>query len=90
MFLLLRKLCAFSTHLLNNYWQYPLCTLLVFDSRRHALPVAWIISRSNLKSDVDKWMKILLKRAQSVEPGFRINAFIIDDAALEIDPIRHE
>ncbi|KAJ4887389.1 SWIM zinc finger family protein [Raphanus sativus] len=68
--------------------KYPLCTLLVFDSRRHALPVAWIISRSNLKSDVDKWMKILLKRAQSVEPGFRINAFIIDDAALEIDPIR--
>lgn len=68
--------------------KYPLCTLLVFDSRHHALPVAWIISRSNLKSDVEKWMKILLQRAQSVEPGFRINGFIIDDAAMEIDPIR--
>lgn len=71
-------------------WQYPLCTLLVFDSRHHALPVAWIISRSYLKSDVEKWMKILLQRAQSVEPGFKINGFIIDDAASEIDPIRHE
>lgn len=71
-------------------WQYPLCTLLVFDSRHHALPVAWIISRSYLKSDVEKWMKILLQRAQSVEPGFKINGFIIDDAATEIDPIRHE
>ncbi|CAH8310017.1 unnamed protein product [Eruca vesicaria subsp. sativa] len=68
--------------------KYPLCTLLVFDSRGHALPVAWIISRSNLKSDVEKWMKILLQRAQSVEPGFRINGFIIDDAAMEIEPIR--
>ncbi|KAJ0254585.1 SWIM zinc finger family protein [Hirschfeldia incana] len=68
--------------------KYPLCTLLVFDSRHHALPVAWIISRSNLKSDVDKWMKILLRRAQSVEPGFRISGFIVDDAAMEIDPIR--
>lgn len=34
-------------------------------------------------------MKILLQRAQSVEPGFRINGFIIDDAAMEIDPIRY-
>ncbi|KFK40774.1 hypothetical protein AALP_AA2G039200 [Arabis alpina] len=68
--------------------KYPLCTLLVFDSRHHALPVAWIISRSYLKSDVEKWMKILLQRAQSVEPGFKINGFIIDDAATEIDPIR--
>uniref|UniRef100_A0A1J3I157 SWIM-type domain-containing protein n=1 Tax=Noccaea caerulescens TaxID=107243 RepID=A0A1J3I157_NOCCA len=68
--------------------KYPLCTLLVFDSRHHALPVAWIISRSYLKSDVEKWMKILLQRAQSVEPGFKINGFIVDDAATEIDPIR--
>ncbi|OAP16167.1 hypothetical protein AXX17_AT1G53650 [Arabidopsis thaliana] len=68
--------------------KYPLCTLLVFDSRHHALPVAWIISRSYLKSDVEKWMKILLQRAQSVEPGFKINGFIIDDAATETDPIR--
>lgn len=70
--------------------QYPLCTLLVFDSRQHALPIAWIISRSFSKPDVEKWMKSLLQRARSVEPGFMINGFIIDDAAAEIDPIRHE
>lgn len=35
-------------------------------------------------------MKILLQRAKSVEPSFRINGFIIDDAATEIDPIRYE
>uniref|UniRef100_A0A6N2NCH7 MULE transposase domain-containing protein n=1 Tax=Salix viminalis TaxID=40686 RepID=A0A6N2NCH7_SALVM len=68
--------------------KYPLCTLLVFDSRQHALPVAWIITRSSAKPDVAKWMKALLGRASSVEPGWKISGFLIDDAAAEIDPIR--
>ncbi|KAB2053859.1 hypothetical protein ES319_A12G215300v1 [Gossypium barbadense] len=68
--------------------KYPLCTLLVFDSRQHALPVAWVITRSVAKPDVAKWMKALLDRARSVDPGWKINGFVIDDAAMEIDPIR--
>ncbi|CAL5365582.1 unnamed protein product [Camellia sinensis] len=69
--------------------KYPLCTLLVFDSRQHALPVAWIITRSIAKPDVSKWMKDLLDRVHAVDPGWKINGFLIDDAATEIDPIRH-
>ncbi|XVF52053.1 hypothetical protein PTKIN_Ptkin04bG0234200 [Pterospermum kingtungense] len=69
--------------------KYPLCTLLVFDSRQHALPVAWVITRSVAKPDVAKWMKALLDRARSIEPGWKINGFVIDDAAMEIDPIRN-
>ncbi|XVF11118.1 hypothetical protein REPUB_Repub07fG0241600 [Reevesia pubescens] len=68
--------------------KYPLCTLLVFDSRHHALPVAWIITRSVAKPDVAKWTKALFDRARSIEPGWKINGFVIDDAAMEIDPIR--
>ncbi|KDP32636.1 hypothetical protein JCGZ_13186 [Jatropha curcas] len=68
--------------------KYPLCTLLVFDSRQHALPIAWVITRSFAKPDVSKWMKALLSRASSVEPGWKISGFLIDDAAAEIDPIR--
>ncbi|KAK9948373.1 hypothetical protein M0R45_003953 [Rubus argutus] len=68
--------------------KYPLCTLLVFDSRHHALPVAWIITRSFSKPDVSKWMKALLGRARSVEPGWKASGFLIDDAAAETDPIR--
>ncbi|KAL5564853.1 hypothetical protein UlMin_028017 [Ulmus minor] len=68
--------------------KYPLCTLLVFDSRQHALPVAWIITRSSAKPDVSKWMKALLDRARVVESGWKISGFLIDDAAAEIDPIR--
>lgn len=69
--------------------KYPLCTLLVFDSRQHALPVAWVITRSIAKPDVAKWMKALLDRARSIEPGWKINGFVTDDAAMEIDPIRN-
>ncbi|GFY91288.1 SWIM zinc finger family protein [Actinidia rufa] len=70
--------------------KYPLFTLLVFDSRQHALPVAWVITRSSAKPDVSKWMKALLDRVRAVDPGWMINGFLIDDAAAEIDPIRHE
>ncbi|XP_063948640.1 uncharacterized protein LOC108218732 isoform X2 [Daucus carota subsp. sativus] len=69
--------------------KYPLCTLLVFDSRQHALPVAWIITRSIAKPDVSKWMKALVDRVIAVEPGWKVSGFLIDDAAAEIDPIRH-
>lgn len=68
--------------------KYPLCTLLVFDSRQHALPVAWIITRSIAKLDVSKWMKALVDRVIAVEPGWKVSGFLIDDAAAEIDPIR--
>ncbi|CAL5196516.1 unnamed protein product [Lathyrus oleraceus] len=65
--------------------KYPLFTLLVFDSRQHALPVAWIITRSFAKPDVSKWLKALIDRARSVEPGWKVNGFLIDDAAADID-----
>ncbi|KAL4578918.1 hypothetical protein LXL04_015050 [Taraxacum kok-saghyz] len=68
--------------------KYPLCTLVVFDSRQHALPVAWVISRSVAKSDVCKWMKALLGRVRTVDPTWKVNGFIIDDAAVDTDPIR--
>ncbi|AET02590.2 putative Zinc finger, SWIM-type [Medicago truncatula] len=65
--------------------KYPLFTLLVFDSRQHALPVAWIITRSFAKPDVSKWLKALIDRARSVEPGWKVSGFLIDDAAADID-----
>ncbi|KAL8143611.1 LOW QUALITY PROTEIN: hypothetical protein V2J09_016643 [Rumex salicifolius] len=49
--------------------KYPLSTLLVFDSKQHALPVAWIICRSSAKPDVSKWMKALVNRVHAVDTG---------------------
>ncbi|GMH23098.1 hypothetical protein Nepgr_024941 [Nepenthes gracilis] len=68
--------------------KYPLCTLLVFDSRQHALPVAWVITRSFAKPDVCQWMKALVDRVRAVDTGWKVNGFLIDDAAAEIDPLR--
>ena len=89
-FLAIEKLLERIFMLLFVGLQYPLSTLLVFDSRQHALPVAWVITRSFAKLDVSKWMKALLGRARSVEPGWKVSGFLIDDAAAEIDPIRQE
>ncbi|RZC69461.1 hypothetical protein C5167_032568 [Papaver somniferum] len=70
--------------------KYPLCMLLVFDSRHHALPVAWVITRSFAKQDVSKWTKELVDRARSIDAAWKINAFMVDDAAAEVDPIRQD
>ncbi|XP_072982251.1 uncharacterized protein [Typha latifolia] len=68
--------------------KYPLYTLLAFDSRQHALPVAWIITRSISKQDVAKWMKALTERIHTVDSGWKVCGFIFDDPASELDPIR--
>jgi len=68
--------------------KYPLHTLLVFDSMQHALPVAWIITRSVTKKDTLKWMRALTDRIHSIDSTWRISGFIIDDPATELDPIR--
>ncbi|XP_028766007.1 uncharacterized protein LOC114723924 [Neltuma alba] len=68
--------------------KYPLFTLLVFDSRHHALPVAWVITRSFTKADMSKWLKALIARARSVEPGWNVSGLLIDDAAADIDLLR--
>ncbi|CAI9112760.1 OLC1v1013251C1 [Oldenlandia corymbosa var. corymbosa] len=68
--------------------KYPLCTLLVFDSRQHALPIAWIITRSVSPTDVAKWSKALMDRVRAVDIGWKVNGFLVDSAALEVDPLR--
>ncbi|XP_074269347.1 uncharacterized protein LOC141592534 isoform X1 [Silene latifolia] len=68
--------------------RYPLCTILAFDSRHHALPVAWVITRSSAKADVTKWMKALFDRVHTVDTGWKISGFVVDNAASELEPIR--
>lgn len=78
-------------HFLTFYslLQYPLHTILVFDSRQQALPVAWVITRSVTKHDTSRWMKALTSRIHSVDSNWRIGGFIIDDPTSELDPIRY-
>ncbi|KAG0480815.1 hypothetical protein HPP92_011673 [Vanilla planifolia] len=75
---------SFGIHKLK----YPLYTILAFDSRQHALPVAWIITRTVTKQDVSKWMKALADRVYAVDSAWKIIGYIVDDPALELQPIR--
>ncbi|KAL6605843.1 hypothetical protein ACP70R_041496 [Stipagrostis hirtigluma subsp. patula] len=74
--------------IIKSKLKYPLHTLLVFDSRQQALPVAWIITRSVTKQDTLKWMRALADRIHSIDATWRIGGFIIDDPASELEPIR--
>ncbi|MBA0795094.1 hypothetical protein Gohar_019366 [Gossypium harknessii] len=59
--------------------KYPLCTLLVFDSRHHALPVAWIITPSVVKNTFycpilfslwrlcSSWLRNVAKKCSNIE-----------------------
>ncbi|KAH9324532.1 hypothetical protein KI387_004710, partial [Taxus chinensis] len=71
-----------------NKLKYPLYTLLAFDSNQHALPVAWVITRSSASDDVRKWMGALHDRICAKDPLWKLNGFTVDDAATEISAIR--
>lgn len=68
--------------------QYPLCTLLVFDSSQNAIPVAWIVASSFVTQDIHKWIGSLAERIRSKDPRWRPNAFLVDDPSFDISFIR--
>ncbi|KAJ3674007.1 hypothetical protein LUZ60_005999 [Juncus effusus] len=68
--------------------KYPLTTLLVYDSTNHALPIAWIITRSISKTDVFKYMKALVERVRNFDPSWTAGGWIVDDPTSQLDPIR--
>ena len=68
--------------------QYPLYTLLVFDSNQIAIPIEWVISASFSSHDVHKWMRLLHDRICAKDSTWRLNRFIVDDAMTETAKIR--
>ncbi|KAI8022974.1 hypothetical protein LOK49_LG03G02026 [Camellia lanceoleosa] len=68
--------------------KYPLCSLLVFDSSRNAIPVAWVITSCDVGQDIHKWMVSLVERIRTKDPRFRPNAFLVDDPSFETSIIR--
>ncbi|XP_048331795.1 uncharacterized protein LOC107411131 [Ziziphus jujuba] len=68
--------------------KYPLCTLLVFDLSRNAIPVAWIISCSFVSQTIQKWIGLLAERMQAKDPRWRPDSFLVDDPSFDISTIR--
>lgn len=68
--------------------QYPLCTLLVFDSSHNAIPVAWVITSSFVDQGIHKWIGLLAERIHAKDLRWRPNAFLVDDPSFEVSIIR--
>ena len=59
---------------------------MVFGEHRNGVPVAWVISSRNTIDDICKWMSALIAVEKKEQPNW--DAFIIDDAAAEIETLR--
>ena len=61
---------------------------MVFYEHRNGVLVAWVISSHNSTTDICKWMSALFKVGVEERLGWRVQAFITDDAAAEIEALR--
>ena len=64
----------------TNQYKMALYTIMVFDSHKNGIPIAWIVSSSSKRLDIIPWLKafrnVMLDNFKSWSP----NAFLIDDA----------
>lgn len=83
-FIFTRKLmCA-----LCNLIQYPVHSLVVFNSDNKAIPVAWIIAPRFASSDLHRWMRALYNRVRTKDPTWKLAGFIVDDPLSDVLTIR--
>ncbi|WOK99140.1 hypothetical protein Cni_G07852 [Canna indica] len=74
----------FGTHKLKH----PIHSLLVFDSNKNAIPVAWIITPDFASREIHRWMGSLYDRVRSKDPTWQLGGFIVDDPLADMLSIR--
>lgn len=82
------SLIAFDSRFGTNKMKYPVQSLLVFNSDKKAIPVAWIISPSFASLDSHRWMRALYNRVRSKDPTWKLAGFIVDDPLTDVLAIR--
>ncbi|ESW18121.1 hypothetical protein PHAVU_006G014600 [Phaseolus vulgaris] len=83
-----RGLLASDSRLGTNKLQYPIHSLLVFNSDKKAIPVAWIIAPRFSSLDAHRWMRALYNRVHTKDPTWKLAGFIVDDPLYDILAIR--
>lgn len=68
--------------------QYPIHSLLVFNSDKKAIPVAWIIAPRFSSLDAHRWMRALYNRVHTKDPTWKLDGFIVDDPLYNVLTIR--
>ncbi|KAJ8526736.1 hypothetical protein K7X08_029213 [Anisodus acutangulus] len=74
--------------LLCKFIQYPIHSLVVFNSDNKAIPVAWIIAPRCASGDTLRWMRALYSRVHMKDPSWKLAGFIVDDPSADVLAIR--
>ncbi|KDP28838.1 hypothetical protein JCGZ_14609 [Jatropha curcas] len=82
------SLLASDSRFGTNKLKYPVHSLVVFNSDKKAIPVAWIMTPRFATADAHKWMRALYNRVCTKDPTFKLAGFIVDDPSTDILTIR--
>lgn len=83
-----RALLASDSRFGTNKLKYPIHSLLVFNSKKKSIPVAWVIAPHFSSGDTLRWMRALYNRVRNKDPAWKLAGFIIDDPLADILSIR--
>ncbi|KAJ1412848.1 Zinc finger, SWIM-type [Sesbania bispinosa] len=83
-----RGLLASDSRFGTNKLKYPIQSLLVFNSDKKAIPVAWIITPRFSSFDANRWMRALYNRVHTKDPTWKLAGFIVDDPLYDVLAIR--
>ncbi|XP_019436196.1 PREDICTED: uncharacterized protein LOC109342694 [Lupinus angustifolius] len=83
-----RGLLASDSRFGTNKLKYHIHSLLVFNSDKKAIPVAWIISPRCSSIDAHGWMRALFNRVHTKDPTWKLAGFILDDPLYDVPSIR--
>lgn len=83
-----RSLLASDSRFGTNKLKYPLHSLIVFNSDKKAIPVAWVIAPRFSSADTHRWMRALYNRVRTKDPTWNLAGFIADDPSADVHTIR--
>ena len=61
---------------------------MAFDEQQRGVPVAWVVASRNTSQDIALWLEHLMDRCYQLNPDWKVNAFMVDDALAEIAALR--
>ncbi|XP_007052246.2 PREDICTED: uncharacterized protein LOC18614425 isoform X1 [Theobroma cacao] len=82
------SLIASDSRFGTNKLKYPVHSLIVFNSDKKAIPVAWIITPRFASVDAHRWMRALYNRVRTKDPTWKLAGFIVDDPSVDVLTIR--
>ena len=61
---------------------------MAFDEQQSGVPVAWVVASRNTSEEIALWLEHLMHRCYQIRSDWKVNAFMVDDALVEINALR--